>query len=42
LRTPDVAIGSSTTIGDGRGWIPGAPPLALEYAAQGQDEAGLQ
>jgi len=27
--------------GDG-GWIPEAPPLALEYAARGQDEADLR
>jgi Uma2 family endonuclease len=39
LRAPDVAIGP---IGAERGWIPGAPPLAVEYAARGQDEQELQ
>lgn len=39
LRAPDVAVASS---GDSRGWIPGAPPLAVEYAAHGQDEEDLQ
>lgn len=38
LRAPDVAVAPS---GDERGWIPGAPPLALEYAGIGQDEADL-
>jgi Uma2 family endonuclease len=42
LRAPDVAIGSTALIGDSSGWIAGVPPLAVEYAAQGQDEAGLQ
>ncbi|MFB1490194.1 MULTISPECIES: Uma2 family endonuclease [unclassified Thiocapsa] len=39
LRAPDVAIGQR---GAERGWIPGAPPLAVEYAARGQDEQELQ
>ncbi len=39
LRAPDVAVASP---GDARGWIPGVPPLALEYAAHGQDEEDLQ
>lgn len=39
LRAPDVAIAAP---GDARGWIPGVPPLAVEYAAQGQDEKDLQ
>ncbi len=40
LRAPDVAVGARPA--SGRGWIEGAPPLALEYAARGQDEADLQ
>lgn len=39
LRAPDVAVGD---FGDGPGWAQGAPPLALEYADQGQDEADLK
>ena len=39
LRAPDVAIGPK---GTERGWIPGAPLLAVEYAAHGQDEQELQ
>ena len=39
LRAPDVAVASP---GDTRGWIPGVPPLAVEYAAHGQDEEDLQ
>lgn len=39
LRAPDVAVG---TPGVERGWIPGAPPLAVEYAGAGQAEAELQ
>jgi Uma2 family endonuclease len=39
LRAPDVAIGAKTT---GRGWIPGAPPFAVEYAGASQDEEKLQ
>lgn len=39
LRAPDLAIGAPAS---GRGWIPGAPPLAVEYAGVGQDEADLQ
>ncbi len=40
LRAPDVAVGDP--VGEGSGWIPGAPPLAVEYAGAGQDEARLQ
>lgn len=40
LRAPDVAVGAPPA--SGRGWIEGVPPLALEYAARGQDEADLQ
>jgi len=39
LRAPDVAIGN---VPDAPGWIAGAPPLAVEYAGRGQDEAELQ
>ena len=39
LRAPDVAIAAP---GVGRGWIREVPPLALEYAARGQDEKDLQ
>lgn len=39
LRGPDVAVGN---VPDKLGWIPGVPPLALEYASIGQDEDGLQ
>ena len=39
LRAPDIAIGN---VPDLPGWIAGAPPLAVEYAGSGQDEAKLQ
>lgn len=39
LRAPDVAVGN---VPDKPGWIPGVPPLAVEYAGRGQDEAALQ
>ncbi len=39
LRAPHVAVGPPP---DNRsGWIPGAPPLAVEFAAEGQDEVKL-
>lgn len=38
LRALDLAVG---TIPDEPGWVPGAPPLAVEYADTGQDEAQL-
>ncbi len=41
LRAPDVAVAAPAGE-DTAGWIPGAPPLAVEYAARGQDEAELQ
>ncbi|MBK5940613.1 Uma2 family endonuclease [Halochromatium roseum] len=34
LCAPDIAIAPD---GDERGWIPGVPPLAVEYAGPGQD-----
>ncbi len=40
LRAPDVAVGEP--VGEGAGWIPGAPPLAVEYAGVGQDEEKLR
>jgi Uma2 family endonuclease len=39
LRAPDIAVGN---VPDQAGWIKGAPPLAVEYASAGQDEAKLQ
>jgi Uma2 family endonuclease len=40
LRAPDLSVGDW---GEGEGtWATKAPPLAIEYAAQGQDEADLQ
>lgn len=39
LRAPDLAVGE---IPDQPGWAQGAPPLAVEYADTGQDEADLQ
>ena len=39
LRAPDVAVVPKP---DRDGWIPGVPPLALEYAGVGQDEQELQ
>jgi hypothetical protein len=40
LRAPDLSVGDW---GEGQGtWATKAPPLALEYAAQGQDEPDLQ
>jgi len=39
LRAPDIAVGN---VPDKPGWIKGVPPLAVEYASVGQDEAELQ
>ncbi len=39
LRAPDLAVGE---IPDQPGWVQGVPPLAVEYADTGQDEADLQ
>ncbi|WP_437645323.1 Uma2 family endonuclease [Sorangium sp. So ce362] len=39
LRAPDIAVGP---IPDEPGWATEAPPLAVEYADTGQDEAELQ
>jgi hypothetical protein len=38
LRAPDVSVGD---FADEPGWAPGSPPLAVEYADTGQDEAEL-
>jgi hypothetical protein len=39
LRAPDVSVGD---FADEPGWDPNAPPLAVEYADTGQDEAELK
>jgi hypothetical protein len=39
LRAPDVSVGD---FADEPGWDPKAPPLAVEYADTGQDEAQLK
>ena len=39
LRAPDVAVGN---LSDKPGWASQAPPLAVEYADTGQDEAQLK
>jgi Uma2 family endonuclease len=39
LRAPDVAVAPA---GTEQGWIPGAPPLAVEYAGTGQDAEDLR
>ena len=39
MRAPDIAVGNVP----GRpGWVPGAPPLAVEYADHEQDEEALE
>ena len=38
LRAPDVAVGN---VPEKPGWVKGVPPLAVEYADTGQDEADL-
>jgi len=38
LRAPDIAVGN---VPDRPGWVRGVPPLAVEYADTGQDEADL-
>jgi hypothetical protein len=39
LRAPDVAVGN---VPRAAGWVKGVPPLAVEFADTGQDEADLQ
>ncbi len=41
LRAPDVAVRTTPPEGDGT-WLDEAPPLAVEYASHGQDEADLK
>ncbi len=41
LRAPDVAVAAPADA-SATGWLTTAPPLALEYAGRGQDEADLQ
>lgn len=41
LRAPDVAVAAAADE-SAAGWIPGVPPLAVEYAARGQNEADLR
>lgn len=38
-RAPDIAVGD---VPDGPGWVRGVPPLAVEYADIGRDEADLR
>ncbi len=38
LRAPDLSVGRTL---DEPGWVPGVPPLAVEYADTGQDEPKL-
>ncbi|MCC6216079.1 MAG: Uma2 family endonuclease [Polyangiaceae bacterium] len=38
LRAPDISVGN---VPDLPGWVEGPPPLAVEYADTGQDEADL-
>lgn len=40
LRAPDVAVGKVPE--EKEGWLANGPPLAVEYASVGQDEAKLQ
>lgn len=42
LHAPDIAVTAPPTDHETGGWIPGAPPLAVEYAGRGQDEAELR
>jgi hypothetical protein len=39
LRAPDISVGK---VPNEPGWVAGAPPLAVEYADTGQDEADLK
>jgi hypothetical protein len=42
LRAPDIAVGPAALADLRRGWIPGVPPLAVEYASHDQDENARQ
>jgi Uma2 family endonuclease len=39
MRAPDIAVGN---VPDRPGWVPGVPPLAVEYSDIGQDEEKLK
>ena len=41
LRAPDVCVAPPPPPGK-KGWIPGVPPLAVEYADRGQNETDLK
>lgn len=41
LWAPDIAVAPAASADAAAGWMPGVPPLALEYAGTGQDEAVL-
>jgi len=41
LRAPDLSV-APAALANTQGWIPGVPPLAIEYAGRGQNEAELQ
>ncbi|MBI4818375.1 MAG: Uma2 family endonuclease [Deltaproteobacteria bacterium] len=38
MRAPDISVG----VPDKPGWVEGVPPLAIEYAAKGQDDDQLK
>lgn len=42
LWAPDIAVAPAATAEAAAGWMPGVPPLAVEYAGKGQDEAALR
>jgi Uma2 family endonuclease len=41
LYAPDIAVAPLASANEAAGWMPGVPPLALEYAGKGQDEMKL-
>nr|VFK27502.1 MAG: Putative restriction endonuclease [Candidatus Kentron sp. MB]VFK74331.1 MAG: Putative restriction endonuclease [Candidatus Kentron sp. MB] len=42
MRAPDVSVAPPPLTEENSGWAPGVPPLAVEYADKGQNEAELQ
>jgi hypothetical protein len=42
LWAPDIAVAPAADAAKAEGWMPGVPPLALEYAGRGQDEDSLR
>jgi Uma2 family endonuclease len=42
LWAPDIAVAPAATAEGAAGWMPGVPPLAIEYAGKGQDEDSLR